>query len=66
MLPVGADTELFPPNGDGTVEDAPKMELVLTATAVELGAAPNTGAAPKLLAVGATEAATLMVVPKAG
>lgn len=66
ILPVGADTELISPNGVGTVEDAPKMELVLAAAAVELEAAPNTGVAPKLLDVGATEAVALLVAPKDG
>lgn len=66
MLPVGADVELIPPNGDVTVEDAPKTELVLAGTAGELAAAPNTDVAPKPLAVGATEAVTLLEAPKAG
>lgn len=66
MLPVGADAELIPPNGDVTVEDAPKTELVLAGTAEELTAAPNTGAAPKPLAVGATVPVPPFEAPKAG
>lgn len=63
MLPVGADACGFTsPNADVVVDDAPNMELVLVATAE----APNTGDAPKPLAVGATEAVPLLAVPKAG
>lgn len=66
MLPIGADAEFTSPNGDVVVEGAPKTELVLAATAVELEAVPNTGVAPKPLPVGAIEAVPLLVAPKAG
>lgn len=66
MLPVVADAVLISPKGDETVDGAPKMELVLAGTVVELEATPNTGVAPKLLAVGATETVLLLLAPKAG
>lgn len=66
IFPLGADAELISPNGDVTVEDALKIELVLDAATAELEAAPNTGGAPNLLAcVCATDAVPLLVAPKA-
>lgn len=66
MLPVGAEVEPIPPNGDVTVEDVPKTELALPEAADAPELAPNTDVAPKPLDFGATAVTPLPVAPKTG